>query len=173
VVSATDPKGLREALEAEARRLQFDLFGVTTPDPPPHLPVFDAWLDAGRHGEMGYLASERSRLRRSDPRVILPECRSIVALGVRYTPPKRADASAAPSELRGRIASYAWGDDYHEFLNPRLQQLAAFLEQICGAPIPNRYYTDSGPVLERDLAQRAGLGWIGKNTCLINPQKGS
>lgn len=171
-----DPAALRAAVEAEARRLQFNFFGVTAPDPPPHLPVFDAWLEAGRHGEMAYLASERSRLRRADPKQILPECRSILALGVRYASSQEAQTSgaAAPDNRPfGRTAAYAWGDDYHEVLEARLQSLAAFIEQTVGAPVPNRYYTDSGPLLERDLAQRAGLGWIGKNTCLIHPEHGS
>jgi epoxyqueuosine reductase len=75
--------------------------------------------------------------------------------------------------LRGQVASYAWGDDYHYQIPPRLKQLVAFIETQVGEPVPNRYYTDTGPILERDLAQRAGLGWIGKNTCLINPAQGS
>lgn len=73
----------------------------------------------------------------------------------------------------GRIAAYAWGMDYHLFLPERLRALAAFIENHIGLHVPNRGYTDSGPILERDLAQRAGLGWIGKNTCLINPHLGS
>jgi epoxyqueuosine reductase len=71
------------------------------------------------------------------------------------------------------VAAYAWGGDYHEVLPERLQALVAFIETQVGGPVPNRRYTDTGPILERDLAQRAGLGWIGKNTCLINPQQGS
>jgi len=75
--------------------------------------------------------------------------------------------------VRGQVAAYAWGDDYHEVLPGRLRELIIFIEEQVGHPIPNRYYTDTGPILERDLAQRAGLGWIGKNTCLINPHHGS
>jgi epoxyqueuosine reductase len=71
------------------------------------------------------------------------------------------------------VASYAWGADYHEVLPERLQALVAFIEAQVGRPVPNRWYTDTGPVMERDLAQRAGLGWIGKNTCLIHPGLGS
>jgi epoxyqueuosine reductase len=74
---------------------------------------------------------------------------------------------------RGRIASYAWGEDYHDILPGRLRSLVNFIELEIGHPIPNRWYTDTGPLLERELAQRAGLGWIGKNTCLIHPDKGS
>jgi epoxyqueuosine reductase len=162
---------LKKAIRLEARRLGFDLVGVTTPDPPPHAAVFDAWLDAGRHGEMAYLASERSRQRRRDPRQIMPECRAILVLGIRYPAPSTAP-SPGPT-AHGQVAAYAWGDDYHEVLPARLQSLAVFIEARVGRPVPHRWYTDTGPLLERDLAQRAGLGWIGKNTCLINPREGS
>jgi len=158
---------LKTAIKAEAHRLGFQLAGVTTPNPPPHLAVFERWLTDGRHGEMDWLATERSCQRRADPRLILPECRSILVLGIAYCP------SPSESEDKGKIASYAWGDDYHEVLPERLQALVRFIETEVGHPVPNRWYTDTGPILERELAQRAGLGWIGKNTCLINPQKGS
>jgi epoxyqueuosine reductase len=73
----------------------------------------------------------------------------------------------------GRVAAYAWGDDYHKVIPPRLKKLVEFLETEVGRSVPNRWYTDTGPILERELAQRAGLGWIGKNTMLINPRRGS
>ena len=188
---APDNQRMTEQVKAEARRLGFHLVGVTTPDPPPHLNTFERWLDAGRHGEMGYLAAERSRQRRADPRQILPECRSILVLGAPYSPPSpnqdTAQEPEAPGDTapgasesapgvagpRGRMAAYAWGADYHDVLPGRLQALVAFIEAQAGRPVPNRWYTDTGPVLERDLAQRAGLGWTGKNTCLIDPQGGS
>ncbi len=160
---------MKTAILAEAHRLGFLLAGVTTPNPAPHFDVFAAWLQSGRHGEMAYLASERSLARRADPRQVLPECRSILVLGAPYP---GGDGSSPPS-ANGRIAAYAWNDDYHAVLVVRLQALVAFIETLAGHPVPNRWYTDSGPVLERDLAQRAGLGWIGKNTCLINPRLGS
>ena len=121
---------------------------------------------------MHYLADERARTRRADPCLILPECKSILVLAAPYTDPKSAVASEKPAPT-GRVAAYAWGDDYHNVLPVKLQQLVAFIEEQVGHPVPNRYYTDTGPILERDLAQRAGLGWIGKNTCLINPKHGS
>ncbi len=165
---------LAQAVKAEARRLGFDLVGITTPDPPPHLAFFERWLDQGRHGELGYLAAERARERRADPRRILPECRSILALGMRYQPqPGGALGAEQGAGLRGRTASYAWGEDYHEVLPQRMQALVAFLEAQAGQAVPNRWYTDTGPILERDLAQRAGLGWAGKNSCLIHPELGS
>ncbi|MFO7624092.1 MAG: tRNA epoxyqueuosine(34) reductase QueG [Anaerolineales bacterium] len=167
---------LTQEIKAEAKRLGFELVGITTPDPPPHVDVFKSWLAAGRHGEMGYLATERSCLRRSNPRAILPECRSILVLGVRYPTPGAAsvaESGQAGARLNGRVASYAWGDDYHDVLPVRLRALVSFIEKLYGGPVPNRWYTDTGPLLERDLAQRAGLGWIGKNTCLIHPSLGS
>ncbi|MGW8251158.1 MAG: tRNA epoxyqueuosine(34) reductase QueG, partial [Anaerolineales bacterium] len=177
---------MTQSIKTEARRLGFGLVGVTTPDPPPHVEVYRRWLQAGRHGEMAYLASERAVLRRADPRSILPECRSILVLGIRYPAPDapkthKGKGGAGSGEgpligangMKGRVASYAWGDDYHDVLPPRLRTLVAFIDAEVGYPVPNRYYTDTGPLLERDLAQRAGLGWIGKNTCLIHPQKGS
>lgn len=170
---------LEQAVKAEAHRLGFALAGITTPDPPPHFPVFESWLDAGRHGEMGYLAAATARQTRADPGLILPGCRSILVLGMRYPPdyPRDGgghveDTQVEPS-LKGRVASYAWGTDYHEILPERMQALVKSIESLVGRAVSNRWYTDTGPILERDLAQRAGLGWIGKNTCLIHPRQGS
>ena len=119
---------------------------------------------------MAYLADETSRQRRADPHLILPECKSILVLGTPYNPPLPEGEGLG---VRGKIASYAHGTDYHLVLPVRMKQLVAFIEAQVGAPIPNRWYADTGPILERDLAQQASLGWIGKNTCLINPRMGS
>ncbi len=163
---------LTRLVKEEARSLGFELVGVTTPDPPPHLPVYLNWLEMGRHGSMHYLADEKARTRRGEPREILPECKSILVLGTRYPAPEPNLMNAAEG-LRGRVAAYAWGEDYHRVLPQRMLKLAAFIESQVGHPVPHRWYTDTGPILERELAQRAGLGWIGKNTCLINPREGS
>ena len=162
-----------QAIKTEARRLGFQLVGVTIPDTPPHYPVYESWLTAGLHGEMAYLETERARERRADPHQILPECQSILVLGIRYPTPTGDTRHIRTPPPRGRTASYAWGDDYHDILPPRLKALAQFIEEQAGHPVPSRWYTDTGPILERDLAQRAGLGWIGKNTCLIHSQQGS
>ncbi len=161
---------LTRRVRLEARRLGFDLVGVTTPNPPPHLDVYERWLGAGHHGEMHYMATERARERRADPRRILPECRSILVTATNYLPPA-AEGTAEVPEMQ--VAAYAVGDDYHDTLYDRMATLVAYLEAEVGAPIPHRIYTDTGPLLERELAQRAGLGWIGKNTCLIHPEQGS
>jgi epoxyqueuosine reductase len=161
-----------QAVKNEARHLGFALAGVTIPESPPHVSAYENWLMLGRHGSMDYLAGERARTCRRDPRLILPECRSILILGVRYPEPKTVQSGEVTGPT-GRVAAYAWGRDYHLVLPERLQALVTFIEQKVGGPVPRRWYTDTGPILERDLAQRAGLGWTGKNTCLINPQIGS
>jgi epoxyqueuosine reductase len=164
---------LRQAIQNETRRLGFLLAGVTTPDPPPHLSAFENWLTQERHASMDYLASDRSRARRADPRLILPECKSILVLALPYADPKTVPVKENVNSIEGQIAAYAWGDDYHLVIPERLQALVDFIEKQVGHSVPNRWYTDTGPILERDLAQHAGLGWIGKNTCLINPHHGS
>ena len=168
-------KDLKENIKNKSRKLGFILAGVTTPEPPPHYSTFERWLAQGHHGTMDYLATERSRARRADPREIMPECKSILVLATPYPSPGGRGVSERQdeAEITGRIASYAWGKDYHDVLPARMQELVQFIEEQVGYPVKNRWYTDTGPLLERDLAQRAGIGWIGKNTCLINPKHGS
>ena len=163
---------LKQSIIEEARRLGFTLAGVSLPEPPTHFSEYQHWLEAGHHGDMDYLENERARTRRANPHKILPECKSILVLAAPYADPKSIEAIEEPFPI-GRIAAYAWGDDYHDILPPKLQALVSYIEEQVGHPITNRYYTDTGPILERDLAQHAGLGWIGKNTCLINPKHGS
>lgn len=170
--SSESPVGLKSAIKTEANRLGFTLFGVTDPDPPGTLPSFLSWLSQRRYGSMDYLATERAVARRADPRLILPDVRSVIVLGLRY--PRTADLPGSPaSGLHGRVAAYAWGKDYHDLIPPRLEQLAKFIQSRMNRPLAYKAYTDTGPILERDLATRAGLGWMGKNTCLIDPQSGS
>ena len=167
-----DTQELTHQVKDKARSLGFSLVGVTHPEPPPHLEVYQHWLALGRHGTMDYLARPDAVARRSDPRAILPECQSILVLGIPYGNPQSQPPPTAEGP-QGRVAAYAWGDDYHELLKARLRALADFIEEAAGRPVPNRWYTDTGPILERELAQRAGLGWIGKNSMLINPEQGS
>ena len=157
---------LKQSIKDKAHRLGFFLAGVTLPEPPPHFATFENWLAQGHHGNMDYLANERSRTRRANPLEILPECKSILVLATPYAPP-------SPNKSEGRIAAYAQGADYHNVIPDRMKELVQFIEEQVERPVKNRYYTDTGPILERDLAQRAGIGWIGKNTCLINPKVGS
>ena len=165
MIPSNDLKG---KIKAKSRELGFTLAGVTTPEPPPHYATFENWLAQDHHGTMNYLATENSQARRANPLEILPECKSILVLATPYSPP-----SPSRTQAEGEVASYAWGNDYHDILPARMKELVHFIEEQVGGPIKNRYYTDTGPILERDLAQRAGIGWIGKNTCLINPKQGS
>lgn len=161
-------RDLKQLIKDKARQLGFILTGVTLPEHPTHYSTFENWLAQGHHGTMDYLANDRSRARRADPREILPECKSIVVLATPYSPPTSSQPLSS-----ARVAAYAHGEDYHDVLPTRMKELIQFIEAQVGCPIKNRYYTDTGPILERDLAQRAGIGWIGKNTCLINPDHGS
>jgi epoxyqueuosine reductase len=163
---------LKDEILAEANRLGFLLAGVAHPDPPESFSTFEHWLDAGRHAEMAYLATDRARLRRSDPHLILPEVKSILALGFPYNAPLD-DHKNPVQPLTGKIAAYAAGEDYHHTIPPLLEQIVLFARERTGQPVIWRGYTDTGPILEREYAQRAGLGWIGKNTCLISPKFGS
>jgi len=175
--------GLKGAIKQKARQLGFTLAGVTSSEAPSHYDIFEAWLNSGMHGTMGYLSEERGRARRADPKRILPECKSILVLAIPYSPLLADHSSRSIPEgrreqgeelgVRAGIASYALGRDYHDILPQKLQFLVDFIEERLGHPVPYRHYTDTGPLLERELAQRAGLGWIGKNTCLINPNAGS
>jgi len=165
------PTDLKGNIKAKSLQLGFFLAGVTTPAPPPHLSTFENWLAQGRHGTMGYLATERSRTLRADPRQILPECKSILVLATPYDSPLPFMGEGLG--VRGQVASYAQGADYHDVLPARMKELVQYIEGQVGGPVQNRWYTDTGPILERDLAQRAGIGWIGKNTCLIHPKHGS
>jgi epoxyqueuosine reductase len=162
-----DLQDLKIRLKSKAGELGFDLVGITTPDPPSHQDVYRSWLQQGRHAGMGYLASERAVSRRAEPRRVLPSCRSIIVTGTFYDPP------AARPTAEARVAAYAVGDDYHQVLVQRLEALAEYLQEQLGRQFERRIYTDTGPLLERELGMRAGLGWIGKNTCLIHPSAGS
>jgi epoxyqueuosine reductase len=159
------------AIKVKAHQLGFQLVGVTSPNPPSHLEVYSNWVEKGYHAGMTWMATEHAQARRADPLIILPECKSILVLGIQYPSPIHSNRKKGKGG--GKIASYAWGNDYHDVLPIQLGAIVAFIEELIGSPVPNRWYTDTGPILEREYAQRAGLGWIGKNTCLINPKMGS
>jgi epoxyqueuosine reductase len=165
---------LKQAIKQHAYQKGFSLAGITTSEVLPHADVFETWIELGRHGEMTYLDTPRSRACRPHPDLLLPECRSVLVLGMHYPPPPKM-VTKTHHELRhqGKVAAYARGEDYHETLPRRLRMMLDFIEEQVGHLVPNRWYADTGPLLERELAQRAGLGWIGKNTCLISPAGGS
>jgi epoxyqueuosine reductase len=155
---------LTESVKALALELGFDRVAIGPAAPPEHGARFRAWLEAGYAGTMAYLG--RRLEERLDPRRVLPGARSVVCVALNYY-----QGEPAPDPSWKPVARYAWGRDYHDVMIPRLGRLAHHLEQACGAR--SKAYVDTGPVLERDLAARAGLGWMGKNTMLLHPALGS
>ena len=158
------PAEIKAALLDEVRARGFDLCRVAAAAVPPHAEEFRAWLSEGLHGEMGWL--KKNAARRTDPQQVLPGARSVLMLGMNYWQSRPKEAGPAI----GRIARYAWGDDYHEVIEPRLWELDTWLQRHGGR---QRQYVDTGPVLERDFAARSGLGWQGKSTMLIHPKLGT
>jgi len=160
-------KKLAERAQGLALAIGFDLVGVSRAEPTRESEFLRDWIARGYAGEMGYI--ERRLEQRVDPRRVLEGARSIVAVALVYDPGPRDEA------LRGhaRVARYAGGEDYHEVLWERLRALEAALETLTSEPIRTRSFCDTGPVSERVYAARAGLGWQGKNTCLIHPKLGS
>ena len=152
---------LSERVKAQAYGLGFDLVGITRTGPASTAEQFDAWLRAGHAGGMHYL--ERGAGKRRDSRLPVEGARSAVVVGMNY----------GGREPSGPVARYARGDDYHDVMEERLRTLHGCVDAWVGAPVRGKAYVDTGPVLERDLARVAGLGWFGKNTMLINRQIGS
>ena len=180
---------MKEALRQRALELGFDDCRVTTANAPESAPRFTQWLAEHQHGEMAYL--ERTAPKRVDPQQVLPGARSIITLAAATRWRRRGPAASCRmaksgaawhhsgeaihrrSHDPGLIARYARYDDYHDILGERLKQLADFVNQLGGEGTRSLWYVDTGPLLERDLAQRAGLGFIGKHTNLISRQLGN
>jgi epoxyqueuosine reductase len=158
---------LTERVLALARGLGFELAGVAPAEPSERTRFLGEWLARGFGGEMAWLA--RRAEERIDPRRLLPGARSLVCVGLVYA----REEEVAPQPGSARVARYAQGDDYHEVLGARLRTLADALPALAGRAVATRTWVDTGPVQERPHAARAGLGWIGKNTCLIHPELGS
>jgi epoxyqueuosine reductase len=149
--------------------LGFALVGISPVKLPPHGESFAEWLRRGLGGELDYMGQTEA-LRR-DPHRLAPWAMSIVSVGMNYyTPFPRQAASERP---QGWISRYAWGDDYHKLIKDKLEALLDAIRQMVPEPVQGRAFVDSGPVLEREFAGIAGIGWIGKNTHLISPQRGS
>lgn len=159
----------RNAIQEKARALGFDDCRFTTAHPPDHAAEFQRWLQAGCHGEMAYL--QRNADKRIDPARVLAGAKTIVTLAVNYNY-ETTDQNSAP-ELSGDIARYARYSDYHDVMGPRLKALAQFIDQLGEGTSRSLWYVDTGPLLERDLAQRAGLGFVGKHTSLISRKFGN
>ena len=159
------PEDLAAAAKAAAGALGFGACGVTDLAPSDAAPALDAWLAAGRHGEMYYM--RRQAATRREPQRVWSEARSAVV--VLHNHFHRA---GPPDRLHGRVARYATGEDYHELMSGKLRQLGQHLLSVARAG-SFRVYVDKGPLPERELARRAGLGWYGKNAVLIHPRLGS
>jgi epoxyqueuosine reductase len=148
-------------IKAQAYGLGFDLTGITTLGPADTSAAFDHWLAQGYDGDMSYIA--RTAEKRKDSRLPFAGVQSAIVVGMSY----------GGREPSGPVARYARGDDYHELMVERLDALHRWIESRLGTSIRGKAYVDTGPILERDLARRAGLGWFGKNTTLVNPRGGS
>ena len=163
---------MKSELLAFAEALGFALCRVARCQTPPHAEEFRAWLADGRAGEMAWLA--RNADRRTDPQQVLPGAQSVVVLAMNYFQGREGEVSseqsAVSSQQAGRIARYAWGDDYHDMIEAKLRALDEWLIARGGR---QRCYVDTGPVLERDFAALAGVGWHGKSTMLIHPELGT
>ncbi len=158
-------------IKEKAIDLGFSLAGVATTEPSRYFPAYEAWLVRGMHGTMQYLENERGRPTRAALDRILPGVRSVISLGWSY--PAGLAETKEDGRPRGLVAAYAWGRDYHIHLVEKIDELCAFITQVADRPLKQRIYTDTGAILEREYAQRAGLGWAGKNTNLIAPGRGS
>lgn len=158
------------AIKAKAKELGFDLCGIAPASDHPELHFFREWLDRGYAGTMTYL--NRSAERRADVRHVVPSARTVIVLATVYNTNRPYSTECADPE-RAHIARYAWGDDYHDVLGERMEQLLGWMKATSPEPFDARAYVDTGPVQERVYAQYAGIGWIGKNTCVINPERGS
>ena len=159
-----------EAIKERARELGFDLCGIAPAEACRELGVLREWLDRGYAGEMGYMA--RTADRRADVRAVMPSARAVVVLGTLYNT-DRPYSTEIDDPGEALISRYAWGDDYHDVLGTRTAALRDWMTARHPEPFETRVYVDTGPIQERVYAQRAGLGWVGKNTCLISPELGS
>lgn len=154
-----------------ARECGFELAGVAAALPLPEPARYHDWVARGMAGEMRYLSGRRAAVR-DDPRNLLPEARSIVCVGKLYNTPQPLSTALNDVE-RGWISRYAWGDDYHDWMRAGLERLRCGMEARAGQGIHAKICVDTAPLLERSYARLAGLGWIGKNTCLIHQGAGS
>lgn len=164
----SDFPALKEFIKARAIDLGFCLCGVTTTEPTQNFSRYEEWISKNYHGEMNYLASEKHRLLRQFPALLVPWAKSIVVLAWPY----RLNRSQ-PFDPAGQIAGYVGTIDYHFLLPQKIQELLNDLSTRLTHPLQSQFFCDSAPLLERELAVRAGLGWIGRNSCLISPKYGS
>jgi len=161
---------ISEWIVDRAGSIGFDQVAVVAAQKSERADVFYEWLSSGKHGNMQWLARDPER--RVDPAIVLAGAKSMVVVALSYYVAE-PDPAWWNDPLRGRIARYAWAPDYHDRMTPMLKELAHAIQEKIGRPIGMRWYVDTGPVLEREHAARAGMGFIGKNTLLISPRYGS
>jgi len=167
------PYALKEAIRELAKKHGFELCSFARPNfPEKHPQGLESWVDAGMHGDMGYMAEESRVERRKAPESMMDGVRTVISVGMRHAPPPYTLEEAESEKSRGVIASYAHGDDYHDIMKKRLKALARDLDELLGAH-DQRVYVDTAPVLEHALAEEGGLGWQGKHTLTINREHGS
>jgi len=160
---------MRTAIRQRARELGFEECRFTSADAPATAETFQGWLARDQHGEMAWL--QRNAAKRIDPQLVLPGAKTILVLAASYE--RKGRQAEAGSHNPGVVARYARFDDYHDVLGGRLRVLAAFINSLGGPEVRSLWYVDTGPLLERDLAQRAGLGFAGKHTNLISRSLGN
>ena len=159
-----------DRIKRKARDIGFDAVGVARVQEYPHADALREWLRQGMHAEMAYIP--RREAERLDPTKVVPGARTIVSVAKLYRT-REIPTDARDDPTRGVISRYAWGDDYHDVMGAELKALRAWIEDASDEPFESRVYVDSGPVLEREVAMLAGLGWIGKNTMLMSRELGS
>ena len=161
---------LTEQIKARAQKLGFELVGITPAEESQTIRLYERWLENEYAGKMAYL--EKHLQLKRDPRHCLPEAKSVISLAINYYTLNPVQTLVENPE-RGQISRYAWGDDYHEVIRAKLRQLAQFIDETAERKLKHKIYVDTGPIIEREYAQKAGIGWIGKNTNFINWQSGS
>ena len=185
----TEPEEqLSSQIKTEAQRLGFELVGISPVKLPRHEESFAEWLRKELHGELGYM--KRTEALRRDPHKLVPWAVSVISVGMNYftplprpcvnvgvglkpAPTKSSRLGGDTDGPKGWISRYAWGDDYHDLMQQKLDTLFDAVKELHKGPLQGKAFVDSGPVLEREFAGTAGIGWIGKNTHLISPKRGS
>lgn len=163
-------KTFAQAIKAEAKRLGFSEARVTDADLSRYTADFEAWLRKAYHGEMTYMAKHQAQ--RTNPKLLLPDVLRIIVVRLPYLPQSSAPIKQLKDPNKAYISRYALGKDYHRLIRKKLENLAQFMQKQIG-PFGYRAFTDSAPILEKPLGEKAGLGWIGKNTLLLHQEDGS
>ncbi len=166
-----EPAQLKQQIKTLANQKGFPLVGVTHPQQIPNYHRYQAWVEKGHHATMHYLSNERAMHMRQNPQNLFSSTQSILVVGMLFENPAYADQGSSPQN--GKIATYAYHLDYHDILKKRLIELVQEVQTWLDFPLEAKTYVDTAPLLERELGQLAGLGWIGKNSMLINPVYGS